>query len=249
MLDVPLSVLVFAFAAFLLAGFVKGFIGMGLPTIATGLLTTLMAPGQAAALLVVPNLTTNLWQALAGKHLRPLLKRFWPMLLGVFVGTAPGAGFLASDASGRATMALGVMLILYALFALLSPRLRVPPQAEWWLAPIIGALTGLLSVLTGVFVIPLVPYLNALSLQREELIQAIGLNLVASAVALAIALARVGALSLPLVGASLFALAPAGLGMLIGQWLRQRTHPALFVRVFAVGLLLIGLHLALRNLI
>ena len=97
--------------------------------------------------------------------------------------------------------------------------------------------------------IPLVPYLNALSLQRDELIQALGLALVASASALAIALAREGALSLSLAGTSIFALAPAGLGMLIGQRLRQRTNPALFVRIFAVGLLLIGLHLALRNLI
>ncbi len=247
--DVPLSVLLFAFAAFLLAGFVKGFIGMGLPTIATGLLTTVMAPGQAAALLVIPNLTTNIWQAFSGKHLRPLLRRFWPMLVGICIGTTPGAGFLANDKSGRATMALGIMLILYALFSLTAPRLRVSPRTEWWLGPLIGALTGLISVLTGVFVIPLVPYLNALSLQRDELIQALGLALVASASALAIALAREGALSLSLAGTSIFALAPAGLGMIIGQRLRQRTNPALFVRIFAVGLLLIGLHLALRNLI
>ena len=249
MFDVPLPVLLFAFAAFLLAGFVKGFIGMGLPAIATGLLTMMMAPGQAAALLVIPNAATNAWQALAGKHLRALVRRFWPMLLGIGVGSAPGAGFLASDASGRATMALGIMLCLYALFSLLAPRYRVLPQAEWWLAPLAGALTGLLSVLTGVFVIPLVPYLNALSLQRDELIQALGLSLLMSAVALAVALARAGALPVSLLGASLFALAPAGLGVLFGQWLRQRTHPAVFVRVFAVGLLMIGLHLALRNLI
>ncbi len=249
MFDVPPSILLFAFAAFLLAGFVKGFIGMGLPAIATGLLTMVMAPVAAAALLVVPNAVTNVWQALTGKHLRPLLRRFWPMLLGIGVGSAPGAGFLASDASGRATMALGIMLCLYALFSLLASRYRVPPQAEWWLAPLAGALTGLLSVLTGVFVIPLVPYLNALSLQRDELIQALGLSLLTSAIALAVALARVGALPVSLLGASLFALAPAGLGVLFGQWLRQRTHPAVFVRVFAVGLLMIGLHLALRNLI
>jgi uncharacterized membrane protein YfcA len=248
-LDAPLPVLLFAFAAFLLAGFVKGLIGMGLPAIATGLLTMVMAPGQAAALLVVPNAATNVWQALAGKQLRPLFRRFWPMLLGICAGTAPGAGFLASDSSGRATMALGIMLCVYALLSLLSPRLRVPPQAEWWLAPLIGAVTGLISIFTGVFVIPLVPYLNALSLKRDELIQALGLSLLISAGALAIALARADALPVSLVGASLFALAPAGLGVLFGQWLRQRTHPAVFVRVFAVGLLLIGLHLALRSLI
>jgi len=126
--------------------------------------------------------------------------------------------------------------------------LRVPPRAEWWLAPLAGTLTGLLSTLTGVFVIPLVPYLNALSLQRDELIQALGLSLVTSSAALAVALARAGALPVSLLGASLFALAPAGVGVLFGQWLRRRTNPAMFVRVFAVGLLSIGLYLALRNL-
>ena len=248
MFDVPLSVMLFGFAALLLAGFVKGFIGMGLPTIATGLLTMVMAPGQAAALLVLPNAATNVWQALTGKHLRPLLRRFWPMLLGICVGSAPGAGFLASDTSGRATTALGIMLCLYALFSLFSPQSRVPRRTEWWLAPLAGALTGLLSMLTGVFAIPLVPYLNALSLQRDELIQALGLSLLTSAVVLAVALAREGALPVSLLGVSVFALAPAGAGVLFGQWLRQRTHPAVFVRVFAVGLLLIGLHLALRSL-
>src|SRR5258705_13761702 len=73
--DVPLWVVLFAFAAFLLAGFVKGFIGMGLPAIPAGLLTMMMAPGQAAALLGIPNAATNAWQALAGKHLRPLFRR------------------------------------------------------------------------------------------------------------------------------------------------------------------------------
>jgi hypothetical protein len=246
--DVPLWVVLFAFAAFLLAGFVKGFIGMGLPAIATGLLTMMMAPGQAAALLVIPNAATNAWQALTGKHLLPLLLRFWPMLLGICVGSAPGAGFLANDSSGRATTALGIMLCVYALFSLLALPLRVPQEAEWWLAPLVGALTGLLSVLTGVFVIPLVPYLNALSLRRDELIQALGLALLTSAAALAVALAREGALPISVLSASVFALAPAGVGVLFGQWLRKRTHPAVFVRVFAVGLLLIGLDLALRNL-
>ncbi len=249
MLDMSLSVLLFSCAALLLAGFVKGFIGLGLPTTATGLLTMAMAPGQAAALLVVPNAATNVWQALTGKHLRPLFRRFWPMLVGIGVGSAPGAGFLAHDSSGRATAALGVMLSLYALFSLLSPRLRVPPRTEWWLAPLAGALTGWLAVLTGVFAIPLVPYLNALSLERDELIQALGLSLLTSAVAVAAALARENALTPQLLGASVFALAPAGLGALLGQWLRQRTRPALFVRVFAAGLLAIGLHLAVRSMI
>jgi uncharacterized protein len=245
---VPLSVLLFAFAAFLLAGFVKGFIGLGLPTIATGLLTLIMAPGQAAGLLVVPNFSTNVWQALSGKKLPDLLRRFWPMLAGICIGSLPGAGFLAHDTSGRATLALGLMLIAYALMSMFSPRIAVPPQAEWWLAPIIGAITGFIAVMTGVFVLPLVPYLQSLGLQRDELIQALGLSLLTSAIALGVALAREGALPLTLVGASLVALAPAGLGVAAGQWCRLLVSPAMFVRVFAAGLLLIGLYLAVRSL-
>jgi uncharacterized protein len=246
---VPLSILLVAFGALLLAGFVKGFIGMGLPTIATGLLTLVMAPGQAAGLLVVPNFSTNAWQALAGSKLRVLLRRFWPMLAGICVGSTPGAGFLANDTSGRASMALGVMLVAYALMSMVSPRLSVPPHTEWWLAPVVGAATGLIAILTGVFVLPLVPYLQSLGLQRDELIQALGLSLLISATALGVALAREGALPLATLGASVVALAPAGLGVAIGQWCRRRVSPAMFVRIFAAGLLLIGLHLALRNLI
>jgi uncharacterized protein len=246
---VSFSILIYAFAAFLVAGFVKGFIGLGLPTIATGVLTLVMAPGQAAGLLVVPNFSTNIWQALAGKQLPALLRRFWPMLVGICVGSLPGAGFLAHDTSGRATIALGIMLILYAALSLATPRIVVPPTAEWWLAPLIGALTGLIAIMTGVFVLPLVPYLQSLGLKREDLIQALGLSLLTSAIALGVALAREGALPLALIGASVVALAPAGLGLAAGQWCRQRVSPTMFVRVFAIGLLLIGLYLALRNLL
>ena len=49
--------------AFLLAGFVKGVIGLGLPTVAIGLLGLMMTPAQAAAIMVAPALITNVWQA------------------------------------------------------------------------------------------------------------------------------------------------------------------------------------------
>jgi uncharacterized protein len=246
--DISPPVLLYAGAALALAGFVKGFIGLGMPTTATGLLTIMLTPAQAAALMLVPNVATNIWQALAGKQLLPLLRRFWPMLLGIVAGSAPGAGILTNDTSGLATTALGVLLCLYAVISLLSPHLRVPPEAEWWLGPLVGAATGWLGVLTGVFAVPLGPYLSALSLEPDKLVQALGLSLLTSALAVGVALARESALPVAALGGSVAALGPAGLGLLIGQWLRQRTSPATFVRVFALALLAMGLHLAVRNL-
>ena len=97
-----------------------------------------------------------------------------------------------------------------------SVRFAVAPAAEWWLGPLIGALTGLVTAATGVFVIPAVPYIGALSLDKDELIQALGLSFTVSTIALAAALAAGGAFALGEVGASTAALAPALLGMAAG---------------------------------
>jgi uncharacterized membrane protein YfcA len=77
---------------FLCAGFTKGIIGLGLPTIAMGLLGLVMMPAQAASLLVVPSLVTNLWQLAAGPSITTLSRRLWPMMLGICVGTWAGRG-------------------------------------------------------------------------------------------------------------------------------------------------------------
>ncbi len=87
-LGLALSLLVIA--TFLLAGMIKGVIGLGLPTIAMGLLGLAMAPSQAAALLIIPATLTNVWQLAFGGHLRGLMNRLWPMLLAIFIGTGAG---------------------------------------------------------------------------------------------------------------------------------------------------------------
>jgi len=238
--------LLFIAVVFVLAGVVKGVSGLGLPTVAVGLLGAAMPPAEAAALLVIPSLVTNLWQLAAGPALRSLLGRLWPLLGGICLGTWAGSGFLSQQGSGRATMALGAALVLYGLIGLLGPGLRVPPRAEPWLSPCAGAATGLVTAATGVFVIPAVPFLQALALERDELMQALGLSFTVSTLALAADLARHGAFAASLASDSVLALLPALLGMLVGQWVRSRVQPATFRRWFFISLLSLGAHLILR---
>ena len=47
---------------FVLAGMVKGVTGMGLPTVAMGILGALISPVAAAAMLLLPSLISNLFQ-------------------------------------------------------------------------------------------------------------------------------------------------------------------------------------------
>jgi uncharacterized membrane protein YfcA len=232
-------------ATFMLAGLVKGVIGMGLPTVAMGMLAIVLPPAQAAAILVVPSLVTNIWQLLAGPSFAALARRLWPMMAGVVIGTAAGAGVLAGNVAGLAKIGLGIALMVYAVVGLAGLRLAVTPRHEAWAGPLVGAATGLVTGATGVFVIPAVPYLQAIGLERDDLVQALGLSFTVSTVALALGLLRVDAFATNSAWISLLALAPALLGMQLGQWLRQRIAAAAFRRVFFAGLLLLGTTLAL----
>ncbi len=246
-MEAPVLTLGFAVSTFLLAGFVKGVIGLGLPTIAMGLLAVVMTPAQAASLLVVPSFITNVWQLALGPGIGRLLRRLWPMLIGICVGAWAGVGLLADGA--RPSVALGAALALYAALGLTSVAFSVPAHAEPWLSPLIGAATGVVTAATGVYVIPAVPYLQALGLEKDELVQALGLSFTVSTVALAAVLAHDGVLETSVVGASLLALVPALIGMALGQWVRSRVRPDLFRVCFLVGLLALGAHLAVRGLV
>ncbi|WP_429419730.1 sulfite exporter TauE/SafE family protein [Pseudomonas plecoglossicida] len=240
-----LSLLVIA--TFLLAGAVKGVIGLGLPTIAMGLLGLAMSPTQAAALLIVPSTLTNLWQLAAGGHLLALIRRLGPMLAMIFIGTLLGSAWLGIDSGPWAVHALGAALVVYALYGLVGPALRVGAQREGWLGPLCGLVTGVVTAATGVFVMPAVPYLQSLGLSRDEMIQALGLSFTVSTVALAFGLAGQDALGGQALGASLLMLAPALLGMLAGQWLRHRISAPLFKRCFFIGLAALGSHLLING--
>ncbi|KAF1027943.1 MAG: hypothetical protein GAK37_02331 [Pseudomonas sp.] len=228
---------------FLLAGTVKGVIGLGLPTVAMGLLGLAMLPAQAAALLIIPSTITNLWQLAFGGHLRALAWRLWPMLLLIFLGTGIGSLWLGMAGGAWVVHALGAALLLYALTGLFLPAFKVQPVTERWLGPLCGVVTGVITSATGVFVIPAVPYLQALGLNRDQLVQALGLSFTVSTLALAAGLFWRGNLGGGELSASLLALVPALLGMWIGQVVRQRISAVLFKRVFFIGMALLGGHL------
>ncbi len=248
MSSIPWSVLASIGAVFVLAGFVKGVIGMGLPTVAMGLLSVAMPPAQAAALLVLPSLVTNLWQV-TGPGVRSLLRRMATMLVGVCVGIAIGTGWLTAEGGGSAavTAALGVALIAYAVLGVLKVQVQVPARHERWLSPVVGLATGLVTAASGVFVVPAVPYLQALGLDKESLVRALGLSFLVSTIALALSLQHGGALAMADATGSLLALAPALLGMGIGQWWRRRVPAQTFKQIFFAGLLVLGGYLVLRS--
>jgi hypothetical protein len=233
---------------FFLAGIVKGVAGMGLPTVAMGILGAIASPVSAASLLVIPSFVTNFCQLFTGPDFLALVKRLWLMLFGIVVGTLAGSWLLTGTNTKHASVGLGSTLVLYALHSLWAKPLSVPARFERLLPPVIGLTTGVITGGTGLFVIPIVPYLQALGLSKDHLIQALGLSFAVSTVALAAVLARGGAFHHGNITLSALAVIPSLLGMRIGAVVRERISAATFRRWFLVFLAIIGLELVVRPL-
>ena len=244
-----LSTVAFVLAVFVLAGFAKGIIGLGLPTISMGLLALVLSPVEAAALLILPSLVTNVWQMLDGPHLRSLLRRLWPLNLSVCVGTWAGAAFLSGVGGPYGALALGFALMAYALSGLAALKLAVPPVAERWAGPFAGAMTGAITAATGVFVIPAVPYLQSIGLTKDELVQALGLSFTISTLALAVTLTGSAGRGLELAWPAVAGVVVALVGTRLGQAVRARLSPPTFRLWFFSGLLALGAYLAARGLV
>lgn len=249
MLHSDLSLWALVSAVFVLAGLVKGVIGLGLPTLSMALLAVWMPPAAAAALLIAPSFVTNVWQLQPWAGVFPMLRRLAGMQLGIVAGTLLGAWCFGAPAGAGAMLALGLALAGYAAWALAGRPIELPARHERWLGPLVGAVTGAITALTGVFVLPAVVYLQALRLSRDELIQAMGLSFTSSTIALGLALAGQGGYSTPWVGASLAMLVPALAGMALGQRLRQRLSVAVFRRCFFIGLALLGVYMVAREML
>lgn len=243
-----LSMILTIATAFLLAGAVKGVIGLGLPTVSLGILTAVLDLPTAMALLIVPSFVTNAFQASAGGNARMIFTRIWPFLL-----MATGTVWIGASALTRVDLdllssLLGCLLIAYATINLVGLRPVISAGNEAWAGLVFGVANGVLTGMTGSFVVPGVMFLQGIGLSRDMLIQAMGMLFTASTVALALALQYNELLTGAQSVASALALAPAIIGMFAGQAIRRRLSEARFRQVFFISILILGGYIVLTSI-
>lgn len=241
----------FVIAVFAVAGMIKGTIGLGLPAVSMGLLTLVISPFQAAALLIIPSMVTNIWQLFAEGHVIRLIRRFWMLLLGIIVGSVwsifPTLGHSTTHFQSEAL--LGAMLALYGAYGLFAKNMPNLAPYEKYLSPIVGYLGGALTVATGVVLIPVVPYVQSLQLKRDDLVQTLGLAFTVSTCCLAVFLHLNPVENTPInYQLSLIALIPALMGMWLGTKIRYRIPEQKFRKVFFCGLVIFGVYSVLHQL-
>ena len=246
MLDLTAALMVAG--TFFLAGTVKGVIGLGLPTVSLALLTVATDLTTAMVLLLVPSFVTNVWQALVGGNAATVLKRLWSFIVMAAVTVWVGVAALTRLDTYLLTAVLGVLLVTYAVVNLGGLKLKIPAQHEIWAAPIVGTANGVLTGMTGSFVVPGVMFLQAIGLSRDVLIQAMGMLFTVSTLALAVALHQADMLTVQHGTLSFAAVIPAIAGMIAGQKIRTRLSEQTFRTVFFSALLVLGAYIIVNAL-
>ena len=208
--------IIFGLAVFLLAGTVKGLVGLGLPTIVIALTTLVLPLTEAIAMIALPTIFSNVWQAAVGGNFWKILRRQWPLIVPLAIGLYLTMWLVGQKGPNWAFIVLATVLVVYSALGLLRIRLHIHADLEKPLAPVIGAVSGFVAGVVGVPIIPLMPYLQGLDIKPSELVQTLGVVLCATSLTLTLSLLNFGLLDGPRAIVSAAAVVPALAGMWVG---------------------------------
>jgi uncharacterized membrane protein YfcA len=246
MAELGLEFLIWCAFALFVAGVVKGILGIGVPVVSVSLLSLVINVPTAVALLPIPILLSNLWQSLSSGQVLRTLRRFAALIAALVVGTFVGARLLV-DMDQRALLGIvGAAVLVFAISAHFPHHLRVRPRTERWLGAPVGFIGGVLGGMTTFFGPPLIMFLFALNLEKDEFVGTISTIYLCAAIPLAAALGMFGFMGPREYAWSTAAAAPLFLGVLAGQWLRTRISQSAFRRGLLLMLLVVGVRLIYR---
>lgn len=225
---------------FVAAGFVKGMVGLGLPIFAVSLLSHIIGIREAIYITLAPAMLTSLAQAVAGPALKTLSNRLWPLLVvgGISIGVATQLG-MKGDKKLLA-LVVGSLIMIYAITSLLHVRFPPPGKYEKFWTPVLGLIGGTLGGMSGMFAMPVVPYLQTLGLKRDELIQAIAIWFVAGALIMLTVVGINAAFTPTLIVLTVIATVTSLFGIWIGGMARGKLSEKMFVKLFLFAFLLLG---------
>jgi uncharacterized membrane protein YfcA len=239
--------LVLAVFGLFFAGLIKGGTGLGYSSCALPFLAAAVGLKPAIVLVVLPAMISNIVVVATTGHFQESLKRFWVLYAATLPGIIAGTFFLAWIDQKVATISLGLLIATYSVIALARPAMCQPNGLERSLQMPVGLLNGFFTGLTGSQVLPLVPFMLALKLDANRMVQAVNLAVTIASGFMTIALLQSGLMTVPSLGVSVAAIVPAMAGIYLGTRARGLIPVAHFRSVVLVVLGLLGLLLVVRQ--
>jgi uncharacterized membrane protein YfcA len=238
-----------AVVAIALGGILKGAIGAGVPIIAAPALTMLYDVPTAVAVLVVPNLLSNVWQAWI--YRREALSRGFLLMFagGGMLGVTVGTWLLTVLRAETLSLLVALSVVGYIALRVARPGWTLGGATALWLSGPAGAMGGLLQGATGISAPASITFLNAMRLPRLTFIATISIFFVAMTAMQIPALWSVGLLTPERLVMGGAALGVVLLSMPVGSWLGKRASPVLFDRLMLGVLAVIAAKILVETLL
>ena len=233
-----LTILALMLATFFVSGIVKGFLGIGLPAAAMGLLTLVVSPSHAISLLVLPIFFTNLSQFFRSRDRMHTVKIYWPFGVTIVISIFVTSLFLEKYPVGLLTIAIGVAMVIFALNGLSKFKLKLGPETYWQVGW--GMISGILGGLSSIWSPPVAMYLVARNLEKDRFIAATGFLFLIGSVPLALGLFLGGTLNTGIMLQSLTGLIAVLIGFRLGENLRSRVDQNLFQKAVLIAFMIMG---------
>lgn len=235
---------------FVAASFLKGVTGLGFSTICMGLLAHVLDVKTAIALVILPSLLTNALVMRQAGNFGPVFRRFRFMFLCTVPGLLLGLWGLTVMGGPQGRLALGAVLCAYGAWGLTARgRTRpLPAPTEQRLMAPTGFATGVVNGLTGSQIMPILPYLMALDLDKDGLVQAINTSFTISSLIMLAGLGGLGVVTPTTLAVSLAGILPVTLCIHLGGRVRRAIPERAFRRMVLVLLVVLGVLMILRAL-
>lgn len=229
---------------FLLAGLVKGTTGIGLPTAAVGMMSQMIDPRQAIALVVFPSLLSNAWQMWRSGRVGEVLRRYWLYILCLMSLIAVVSATLTAAVETEVLiLVLGCVVCLFSVSSLAWAPPFLPERWDRVGQAVAGVASGVLGGLTAIWAPAMVTYLMARRVEKEAFVAATGVMIFAGTLPLIGGFWSAGIITGPSAGVSVLMFLPALAGFTLGEALRRRLDAARFRKVVLLVFLVMGLNL------
>lgn len=235
------------FAAYLFAATAKGITGLGFSTTCLPLLVLAIGLKDAISLVLIPSICSNLVVMRQVGHFRTVVLRFWPMLLVTIPGLILGLWCLSGIDGSSAKIVFGLVLLIWCGFSFLTPNLRLPNHLEGVIAPISGICTGFLNGLTGSQVMPVVPFLMSLNLDRNTFIQAANCSFTMSSLIMMAGLGHLGLFTAADIVISSLGVVCVFIGVKLGSSIRESLSETTFKNVILAMLTMMSISLLMSS--
>lgn len=231
---------------FLISSFLKGLTGLGFSTVCLGFLATFIDIKLAIPLVFLPSLTSNLMVMIQAGRFVEAVKRFWPLYVSALPGLILGILFLTQSRSEAPEAVLGAVLLIYGVWGIKAGVLPLSNRREKQLMLPVGLASGLVNGATGSQIMPIMPYLLSLKMDKNLFVQTINCAFTFNTLVMMVWLGNIGVLTMPVAYLSAVGILPVALGIFLGGLIRKSVSEARYRKIVFVMLIALGVNLAIK---